>query len=98
MNNNEKIQIGWRLPQDLKDRFSGFCDKPSSDSMEEEAAGAIYVYMHLPQKIRELAKLEAKSVPMVDPAFWDDFGRGLELGIKAQLNIQQKPRDVSQKK
>lgn len=88
MDENGKIQIGWRLPPGLKDKFSNFCDDPNSGSMEEEAAGALYIYMHLPEKIRELAKLEAKGVSMVESEFWDEFGEGLQLGIKAQLKNQ----------
>jgi len=97
MKNDEKSQIGWRLPPSLKDKFTEFCE-PSLDSMEEEAAAALLIYMHLPRKIRELAKLEAKGVELVEPRFWADFGKGLELGITAQLNTPQKKRDSRKKK
>ena len=89
MENNDKIQTGWRVPTKLKDDFANFCAK-TSDSIEEECSAALYLYMRQPKKIRELAKLEVKGAPLVPASFWDDFAKGLELGIKVQLNIQQK--------
>jgi len=89
MENNGKCQIGWRIPSGLKDKFSDFCEK-GPDSMEEEAAAAVLIYMHLPKKIRTLAKLETKGTSIVEPRFWEEFGKGLELGITAQFNIQRK--------
>ena len=99
MENHEKTQVGWRLPTGLRDAFVDFCVKTDRDSMEEEAAAALHIYMHLPEKIRELAKLETKGVSMVESEFWDDFGEGLQLGIKAQLKNQKpKPKKASSQK
>ncbi len=95
MENHEKTQVGWRLPAALRDLFVGFCAKTDRDSMEEEAAAALHIYMHLPEKIRELAKLETKGVSMVEPEFWSDFDKALELGIKAQLKSQRPKRKKS---
>lgn len=98
MENNNKTTTGWQIPIDLKDRFTEFCEKIKDSRIQEECSAALYIYMYLPEKIRELAKLEVKGVPMVDSRFWTDFAKGLELGITAQLSIQQQKQAKSRKK
>jgi len=91
MANDEKTTTGWKIPIELKDKFTDFCEG-TPDSIQEECSAALLIYMYLPEKIRELAKLEVKGVSMVPHEFWEHFAVGLELGIQAQLNIQQQKK------
>jgi len=89
--NNKKIAAGWYIPVDVRDKFAQFCAQMGS-IIQEDCAGALIVWQHLPPEIRELAKLEAKGLRGADEQFWADFEAGLRLGIRAQLGSQpQKP-------
>lgn len=94
MAQNDKIQAGWRLPDNLKQEFIKFADKP----IEDEFAAAVYLYMKMPKNIRELAKLEIKSRSIVSPQFWDTFAGALREGIQVQLSIREQKQRILRKK
>lgn len=87
--NMQKLTLGWRISRDVKDDFTDFCAKVGS-LVQEDCSGALVIWPYLPAQIREWARLEAKGLPAVDKKFWIDFQKGLELGLAAQANIQQK--------
>jgi hypothetical protein len=87
--NEEKIKTGWPIPVSVKESFVNFCAKVGCLA-QEDCAGALLIWQYLPAQIREKARLEAKNARLMDEDFWQQFSSGLELGIKAQLNIQKK--------
>lgn len=89
--NSDKVMLGWYVPIEARRKFVEFCVEIGSLA-QEDCAGALIIWQHLPAQIRELAKLQAKGLVEVDQNFWDQFRQGLELGIQAQSNIPpQKP-------
>ncbi len=84
----KKIKTGWLVPIELKESFVNFCAEKGNVA-QEDCAGALLIWQYLPAQIREQARLEAKGVQSVDKKFWKQFSLGLELGIQAQLSIQQ---------
>ena len=88
--NNEKIQISWRVPQDVKDNFTSFCNHIGA-IIEDDCAGALIVWQYLPAELREQAKLAAKNQGKIDKVFWEMFRAGLELAL-AQQSIQQQKK------
>jgi len=86
--NEEKTKTGWPIPISVKDSFVNFCAEMGTLA-QEDCAGALLIWQHLPAQIRESARLEAKGIRSLDKNFWKQFQAGLELGIQAQLNIQQ---------
>ena len=90
MNKNiEKIKPGWYIPEDVKDKFVDFCNEKGT-VIQEDFAGALIIWSYLPALIRESAKAEAKGIGSVDKIFWEDFHKGIEEGMRAQLNNLQK--------
>lgn len=89
MTTDKKITTGWRIPVKIKESFVGFCADVGALA-QEDCAGALVIWQYLPAAVRERAKLEAKGKAAVDKNFWKQFRAGLELGIQAQLNIQQR--------
>jgi len=85
----EKTKTGWPVPVSIKDSFVEFCAKMGCLA-QEDCAGALFIWKYLPAQIREEARLEAKGVKAIDTVFWKHFSDGLELGIRAQLNIHPK--------
>lgn len=86
-----KVTAGWPIPADVKESFTKFCAE-KGNLAQEDCAGALVIWQYLPAQIREYARLTAKGKPAVDADFWEQFSKGLELGIKAQLNSRsQKP-------
>lgn len=89
---NEKVKTGWLVPVKLKESFVNFCAEKGNVA-QEDCAGALLIWQHLPAQIREQARLEAKGIQSVDKTFWKQVSHGLELGIQAQLNIQQQTQE-----
>ncbi len=81
----DKVTAGWPIPPEVKESFVEFCAE-KGNLAQEDCAGALVIWQYLPAQIREWARVEAKGRPAVDPAFWDDFRRGLELGLRARLS------------
>ena len=81
--NLKKIATGWYIPIEVRERFTNFCNMKGT-VIQEDFAGALTVWQHLPAEIRELAKLEAKGLRESDERFWADFEAGLRLGIHGQ--------------
>ena len=83
MNKNEKIPLGWRVPNKIRDDFAQWC----SDNglvCQHDCAGALVIWPYLPSSVREAAKAEAKGQPSVDKKFWEIFGAGLEAALSGQ--------------
>ena len=80
---SDKVTAGWPIPPDVKESFVKFCAE-RGNLAQEDCAGALLIWQYLPAQIREYARLAAKGKKVVDDAFWEDFSKGLELGIKAQ--------------
>ena len=63
-NNMEKVKTGWEIPVPIKDNFVEFCAHVGAIA-QEDCAGALLIWQHLPAQLREVAKLDAKGVPVV---------------------------------
>jgi len=87
-----KIQLGWEVPPEVKESFRDWCINKGV-LVQEDCAGALVIWKHLPSIIREKAKLEAKGTPSIDAEFWKQFSQGLELAVQAQLNNLHKRPD-----
>ena len=91
MEKNKRSQANWLIPDEVKNSFVEFCASIGTIA-QEDCAGALVIWQYLPPAIREQAKLQAKGIAALDKKFWDQFRSGLELGIQAQLNIQQQKK------
>jgi len=83
----DKVTAGWPIPPDVKESFVKFCSD-KGNLAQEDCAGALLIWQYLPAQIREYARLAAKGKHVVDADFWEQFSKGLELGIRAQLSSQ----------
>lgn len=83
----EKTKPGWAIPVDIKEEFVEFCAHIGAIT-QEDCAGALFIWQHLPAQIREYAKLQAKGAPIVDADFWDGLRRGIEVSVQALLESQ----------
>lgn len=84
--NKEKVALGWYVPVEAKRLFVEFCAGVGSVA-QEDCAGALHIWQHLPAAIREQAKLQAKGLQAIDKVFWEQFRAGLELAIQARQGI-----------
>jgi hypothetical protein len=87
---DKKVAPGWYIPMEVREAFTAFCNLKGT-VIQEDFAGALTVWRHLPAEIRELAKLEAKGLHPPEEQFWADFEAGLRLGIRAQQASQPPP-------
>ncbi len=76
-----------REPQRVLDHFSAFCHRIGG-KIDEEQAGAKWLWPYVPAALREQAKLAAKGLAEVDEEFWVRFGAGLEAALAARAAIQ----------
>ena len=67
--NQKTIKLGWAIPVTVKDCFIEFCAQFGL-VVQEDCAGALFLWQRMPAQIREWAKLEAKNDPRVDKGFW----------------------------
>jgi len=67
--NIEKTKAGWPISVDVKDNFTKFCTKIGA-IIQEDYAGALFLWQQMPANIREAAKLEAKGIPVDNKKFW----------------------------
>ena len=84
----EKVQLGWQVPVSVKEAFRDFCSDTSS-IVQEDCAGALFIWRYMPAAIREQARMTAKGIGSVDKKFWEQFRAGIELALQARLNTQQ---------
>jgi len=84
-----KSSTGWSIPKEVKEAFVNFCAQTGT-LVQDDCAGALFIWQRLPAQIREWAKLAAKDAPGVDDHFWKDFAAGLQLGLQAQSNTPPK--------
>lgn len=82
---DEQTQLGWKVPLKVKDDFAKFSNKVGT-VIQEDCAGALTIWPYLPSEIREQAKLAAKGIADVEPAFWEDFRSGVRVALKGQAN------------
>jgi len=68
--NPEKIKPGWWLPVKVKESFADFCSDVGHH-IQEDFAGALFIWPYLPAQLREWATLDAKDNPVVKPEFWE---------------------------
>ena len=87
----QQVQLGWKVPVAAKETFASFCSKVGSVT-QDDCAGALTIWPYLPSEIREQAKLAAKGLVEVEPAFWEDFQAGLRMALRAQANNPQGKR------
>ena len=92
MNKNEKIPLGWRVSNKVRDQFAQWCSD-NGVVCQDDCAGALVIWQYLPAAVREAAKLEAKGLPSVDKDFWKMFEAGLELALRANT----RPKKVRKK-
>jgi hypothetical protein len=93
----KKIQLSWYVSTEVKSAFTEFCTE-NGLVIQDDCAGALTLWRHVPAEIRELAKLEAKGLREPAVAFWDEFARGLRRGIRDQLDAQQQKPGKRKKK
>jgi hypothetical protein len=79
----EKTKPGWAIPTDVKEQFVDFCTHVGSIA-QEDCAGALVLWQHMPPQLREWAKLLAKGAAAMDDEWW----QGLEARINAALRPQ----------
>ena len=89
--NTKKIQPGWEIPIVVRDAFRDFCVKKGA-IVQEDCAGALFLWQQMPAQIREWAKLEAKGLPAVDKPFWIGLGRVIDASIPSLREIPELPR------
>ena len=65
----EKIKVGWTIPEQVKDDFVTFCARKGTLA-QEDCASALVVWQHLPATLREWAKAVAKGEKPCIPEFW----------------------------
>jgi hypothetical protein len=92
MAKKETTKPGWNIPVDVRDSFTAFCAGVGAIA-QEDCAGALLIWPHLPAEIREQAKVQAKGNSAIDKKFWQQFRSGLELALQARSNILQEKRD-----
>ncbi len=71
---------GWPVPTTVKEDFVEFVAHVGSIA-QEDCAGALFLWQHVPPDIREWAKLDAKGSPAVEAVFWRDL-KGLMAARK----------------
>ena len=69
----EKVKPGWAIPTDVKDSFVEFCARVGAVA-QEDCAGALFLWQHMPPSLREWAKMEAKDSSVKDEQFWKSLG------------------------
>lgn len=67
---NEKIKVGWTIPEQVKEDFVNFCTQKGTLA-QEDCAGALVVWQSLPAQLREWAKDVAKGKTPARPSFWN---------------------------
>ena len=92
---DEVVQLGWKVPIEVRDSFAAFSNKMGT-VIQEDCAGALTIWPSLPAEIREQAKLVAKGLLEVDPALWEDFQSGLRMALRARTNNP--PKKLANKK
>lgn len=65
----QKTKPGWAIPTDIKESFVNFCAHIGAIA-QEDAAGALFLWQFMPERVREWAKLAAKGAPPVKEGFW----------------------------
>lgn len=86
----EKTKPGWYIPIDVKDKFVNSCSDVG-EIIQDDMAGAIWLWCYIPATIRELAKLASVGKLSLPDEAWREFGRGIEAGALSQ---QQKAVDT----
>lgn len=88
---SEKTKPGWAIPVPVKESFVEFCAHVGAIA-QEDCAGALFLWQHLPSQLRELAKLNAKGATVVNSDFWQGLNDGLEVSIQALLESQKQTK------
>ena len=86
---DEHVQLGWKVPLEVRENFTKFSNKTGT-LIQEDCAGALMIWPYLPAEVREQAKLAAKGLVEVEPAFWEDFRSGVRMALRGQTNTQLK--------
>jgi len=84
-NGNEIVQLGWKVPANVREQFGSFCNAHGGVT-QEECAGALILWQYIPSEIREQAKMEAKGLAQVDKSFWLKLQEGLRQGWTERLD------------
>ena len=83
-NNIEKVKPGWYIPSNVRDQFTEFCTNKGT-VIQEDFAGALVVWQHLPSEIREIAKAEAKGLRESNAALWANIVSAIQLELSARM-------------
>lgn len=89
MPEKDNMTLGWIIPKKVKDDFVKFAESVGS-RIQEDCAGALIIWQHLPAELREQAKLAAKGECQLDEDFWKEFSAGLKYAFYGQQKILQK--------
>lgn len=90
--------LGWYVPIDTRREFVDFCADIGTIA-QDDCAGALIIWQHLPPAIREAAKRAAKlgaELPGQEKEFWRQFEAGLNMAIIARSNIQPQKQEGGQ--
>lgn len=89
--NPEKIKPGWWVPVKVKESFVDFCSDVGHH-VQEDFAGALFIWPYLPAQIRELANLEAKGIETAGNDFWQGLKTGLSGALTTPIEIPQQKK------
>lgn len=88
---NEKVQLGWKIPKSVLEKFRVYCVEVGSNYQDTTAA-AMVVWPYLPAEVQRRAQLEASGKSQ--KKFWDLFSSGLEDAMhKLSLDPSHSPKD-----
>jgi hypothetical protein len=92
----KKDQVGWAVSPHIKDAFMGFCDEIGS-KYGNELQGALDLWMHMPDAVRAIAKMQAAGTLRIPPEFWRLLGEEIAPRLKVQYE-KQKNNDSKKKR
>lgn len=81
---SRKKQVTWMVPVKLYEDFKGFCGDGGT-ILQDDAAGALWLWQRIPAQIRQDAKLAAKGIHRMDEEFWEFFQAGLDAAYRVQV-------------
>lgn len=80
----EKKSLGWKVDDDLIEKFKSYCEMTGS-SYQDAIAAAMVIWQYLPASIQRQAQLEANGTICVDAEFWKLLNDGLNEAVAKQV-------------
>jgi len=95
--NLETVKTGWPIPVKVKESFTEFCGHVDSVA-QSDCAGALFLWQHMPERIREWAKLEAKDSPAVGKEFWPGLRALIDASTQELRKTERVPKPAKSAK